>query len=227
MNNQISQTSEPRRQLVNTISPTLLSFMLILVSAISSSAQAIVTWHYVATLPGGVKSYLNEELKVLPNKNKVRWEKLVKPDGSSAIALVEWDCAAKLRLSRQITFYNADQSVIGTKKTGFDWMPIIPGTAADFLDRRICSVIKIQTAEIARTTAQLRTFPNDDAPIAKVAKRGDKFQIVPESGQGGWFNIVDAATQEDYWLLHNQFRTIEAEQSPQKPNGAGGSRRGN
>lgn len=184
MNNQTlsGKTSEPCYQLVNTTSLLLLSFIVILVSAIVSFAQA-TAWRYVATLPGGVKSYLNDEVKALPNKNNIRWEKMIKSDGSSATALVEWNCPGKLRLTRQITFYNADQSVIGTKKKGFDWTPIIPGSSADFLYRRVCSAITLQTAEITVALADLRAFPDNAAPIVRTAKRGDKFQIVPESGQ--------------------------------------------
>jgi len=182
-------------------------------------AQA-ATWRYVATLPGGVKSYLNDEVKTLPNKNNIRWEKMIKSDGSSATALVEWNCPSKLRLTRQITFYNADQSVIGTKKNGFDWTPIIPGSSADFHYRRVCKAITLQTAEIIAAQADLRAFPDNAAPITRTAKRGDRFLNVPESGQGGWFNVVDIDTQEDYWLLYNQFKTVKGEQQQLKKQSA-------
>ncbi len=135
---------------------------------------------------------------------------MIKSDGSSATALVEWNCPSKLRLTRQITFYNADQSVIGTKKNGFDWTPIISGSAADFFYRRICSTMTLQTAEITNLRADLRVFPDNAAPIIRTAKRGERFQIVPETGKGGWFNVVDAATQEDYWLTSDLFKTITA-----------------
>lgn len=179
-------------------------------------------WHYVATLPGGVKSYLNDEVKTLPDKKNIRWEKMIKPDGSSATALVEWNCPSKLRLTRQITFYNADQSVIGTKKNGFDWTPIIPGSSADFLYRRICKAVTLQTAEITASQADLRVFPDNAAPITRTAKRGDNFQIIPESGLGGWFNLVDPKTQEDYWLTNSNFKVIKAQPAPNKPQAGSG-----
>ena len=210
MNNRTvsNKTSESYFHLINILSLLFTAFTLVLISAPNSFAQA-VTWRYVATLPGGIKSYLNDEVKTLPNKNKTRWEKMVKPDASSATSLIEWNCSEKLRLTRQITFYSADQSVIGTKKNGFDWAPIIPGSSADFLYRRVCSAITFQTAEITRPKVDLRAFPDAAAPIVRTAERGNKFQIVPESGQGGWFNVVDTETQEDYWLLSNSFKTIE------------------
>ncbi len=210
MNNQTLQvkTNAFHSRLINTLLSHLYALTTILIFTSTTFAQA-ATWRYVSTLPGGIKSYLNDEVKVLPNKNKVRWEKMIKSDDSSATALVEWNCAAKLRLTKQRTFYNTDQSVIGTKKNGFDWTPLIPGSSADFLYRRVCTAMTFQTAEITSANADLRTFPDNSAPITRTAKRGDKFQIVPESGQGGWFNIVDAATQEDYWLRSNSFKIIE------------------
>lgn len=205
--------------LINSLRLHFYALTAILIFTVAAFAQT-TTWRYVATLPGGIKSYLNDEVKALPNKNNIRWEKMIKSDGSSAAALVEWNCPGKLRLTRQITFYNADQSVIGTKKNGFDWTPIIPGSSADFLYRRVCSAIKLQTAKISALQADLRAFPYNTAPITGTAKRGDKFQIVPESGEGGWFNVVDAATQEDYWLTREQFKTVEGEGQPLKKQNA-------
>jgi len=68
---------------------------------------------------------------------------------------------------------------------------------------------ELPTAKISVAQADLRAFPDDSAPITGVARRGDKFQIVPESGQGGWFNVVQATTQQDYWLPSNSFKIIE------------------
>lgn len=221
MNNQTlrDKLSAFHFHLINSFLLHFYALTVILIFTATSFAQT-ATWRYVATLPGGVKSYLNDEVKTLPNKNNIRWEKMIKPDSSSATALVEWDCLGKLRLTRQITFYNSEQSVIGTKKNGFDWMPIIPGSSADFLYRRVCSAVTLQTAEITALQADLRAFPDSGAPITRIAKRSDKFQIVPESGAGGWFNVVDAATQEDYWLIREQFKTIEGERQQLKKQNA-------
>ena len=181
-----------------------------LISTNDCSAQNS-TWRYVATLPGGIKSYLNDEAKVSPNKNKTRWEKIVKSEGISATALVEWNCSDKLRLTRQITFYNSDQSVVGTKKNGFDWSPIIPGSSADFLYRRVClKAPPVRVAEITTERADLRFIPVENALIVRTAKRGEKFQIVSETGKGSWFNIVDPETQEDYWLTSDSFKAIDS-----------------
>ncbi len=173
-----------------------------------SSAQTSI-WRYVATLPGGVKTYLNESVKSLPNKNQVRWEKIIKADGTWTTALIEWNCAEELRLPRQLTFYNADGSVIGTKKTGFVWTPIIPDSAAAWLFRRVClPAALVLTARITAPRTALHSAPDQAATVTRFAGRGERFEIVPETGRGNWYNIVDAFTQEDYWLEGDAFEPI-------------------
>lgn len=177
----------------------------------------------MATVPDGGKTYLNDERKSLADRNKTAWERLTKPDGSAAVALVEWNCADKSRRARQMTFYDADQSVIGTKKKGFVWLQVIPGSVADFLYHRICPpVLSLKWAQITSDGTALRAFSDRDAPVTRSARRGEKFQIVPESGSGGWFNIVDAKTQEDYWLRGDSFITVTAVSVSQKATAAKG-----
>jgi hypothetical protein len=192
----------------NVLPLLLCLFTSVLIFTTNTFAQTQV-WQYVTTLPGGIKSYLNDEVKVLPSKKKTRWEKVIKADGSSATALVEWDCSGKLRLTRQITFYNSDQSVVGTKKKGFDWSPVIPGSAADFLYYRVClPATPVIWADIISDRTALRLYPEGNAQVLRTAKRGERFQIVPETGKGGWFNVVDEKTQEDYWLPADSFELI-------------------
>jgi len=99
--------SEARSSLINLFFLMFGSLSAILIFTVSTFAQTAV-WRYVATLTGGVKSYLNDEVKTLPNKNKAQWEKMMKSDGSSATALIERNCPDKLRLVRQITSYNSN-----------------------------------------------------------------------------------------------------------------------
>jgi hypothetical protein len=182
----------------------------------NASAQKTV-WRYVTTVPNGTKGYLNDEVKTSANGNKSAWEKMVATDGSSIIALVEWDCRNKRRLTKQITFYNAAQSATGTTKKQFEWSEIIPGSSAEFIYRRVC--LPAQTpkwAQINTVKANLRSFPDESASVLRIAKQGDRFQIVPETGQGGWYNVVDAVTQEDYWLHGNTFEIVETTDGKQK-----------
>lgn len=67
----------------------------------------------------------------------------------------------------------------------------------------------------------MRSFPDLAAPIIGIADQGDKFQIIPETGKGGWYNVVDSLTQQDYWLHGNTFeivKTMPVKQEPKKKN---------
>jgi hypothetical protein len=187
----------------------------VLMFTTNASAQKTV-WRYVTTVPNGTKGYLNDEVKTSANGNKTAWEKMVGTDGSSAIALVEWDCRNKRRLTRQITFYNAAQSSTGTTRKQFEWSEIIPGSSAEFIYRRVCLPQSQKWAQIVVVKANLRSFPDESAPVLRIARQGDKFQIIPETGQGGWFNVVDAVTQEDYWLHGRMFEILYVTDMKQK-----------
>jgi hypothetical protein len=198
----------------------LLSFLFcglaVLIFASNASTQT-TNWRYVTTVPGGTKGYLNDEVKTLPDGNKSVWEKIVMTDGSSAIALSEWDCRNKRRITWQVTYYNPDQTRASTKKKSFEWSEVIPGSSADFTYRRVClPAAPVKWAQITAQQANLRSLPDESAPVLHIAKQGDKFQIVPETGHGGWFNIVNAVTQEDYWLHGNTFKIVEVANTKQK-----------
>lgn len=180
----------------------------VLFSAVDTYAQTSV-WRYVVTIPGGSKAYLSDGLKTLSNKNKTAWEKITDSDGSFAIALSEWDCPNKRRMTREVTFYLADGKVRSTQKRAPRWDEVIPGSMADYFYRRVCFPQPAgKWAVITTARTDLRFLPNNTAPVTRIAKKGEKFQIVPESGGGGWFNVVDSKTQEDYWLLNDSFETI-------------------
>lgn len=186
----------------------VLSFV-VLIFANAVLGQTIV-WRYVTTLPDGTKGYLNDEIKNLANGNKTAWEKMVSADGSFIIALSEWDCRQKRRLTKQITPYNTDQMVIGTKKTGFEWMEVIPSSISDFTFSRVCRPPQPERfAHIISEKANLRIFPDASAPVIRIAVQGENFLIVPESGAGGWYNVIDVITQEDYWIHGDTFEIFE------------------
>jgi len=169
------------------------------------------TWRYVMTSLSGTKTYLNDERKTLPGKNLGAWEKMVGADGSSVVTLVEWDCAGKSRLIHQTTYFNSRQSAVGGKSKGFEWSRVIPGSAGDFLYHRLClTAMPPKLVQIIADHTPLRARPDDAASTTRIAHRNEQFQIVPESGLGGWFNLVDPATQEDYWLEGKSFKIIDA-----------------
>lgn len=176
-------------------------------------------WRYVTTVYGGDKGFLNTDVKTLSNGNKSAWEKMVVPDGSFTIAIVEWDCRNKRRLTKQISFYRSDQTIIGTTtKKQTDWAEIIPGSISDFMFTRVCLPPQpVKWAKIISEKANLRSFPDVSAPVIGVADQGDKFQIIPETGKGGWYNVVDSVTQQDYWLHGNTFEIVETTSVKQEP----------
>jgi len=178
-------------------------------------------WRYVTTSISGSKTYLNDERKSLTGKNQGAWEKMVSADGSSVVTLVEWDCAGKSRLIRQITYFDSNLAAVGGKNQGFSWSAVVPGSAGDFLYHRLClPAVPQKWAHIIVDRTSLRAYPDNAASVMRVARRDERFQIVPESGLGGWFNIIDPETQQDYWLRSDWFDTIEVEQPTKKQSAA-------
>lgn len=198
----------------------LLSFLFLVPAVLmftgNASAQP-TNWWYVITTPDGTKGYLSDEVKILPNGNKSVWGKIIMADGSSGIALTEWNCRNERFINRQVTYYNPDLTLASTKKKTYEWSEIIPDSTAHLTYRRVCLPPQpIKWAQITPARANLRSFPDESAPVLRVARQGEKFQIVPETGKGGWFNVVDAVTQQDYWLHGNTFKIVEAASTKQK-----------
>lgn len=187
------------------------TFIMIGPGVTSARAQK-VRWQYVTTSTVGGKTYLNVERKALPGKNQGAWEKMIDADGSSVVSLVEWDCAAKSRLMRQITYFNSQQIAIGAKTTGFTRSAVIPGSAGDFLYRRIClPSVPRKWARVIDDGTALLAAPDYAASVARRALEGERFLIVPETGLGGLYNVVDPETQQDFWLHKDGFEMIEDE----------------
>jgi hypothetical protein len=173
----------------------------------SVSGQTAI-WQYVTTVTGGSKLYYKNDIKVLANKNLSVWQLVIMPDKSFAVALEEWDCRNKRRVARQITFYRANATVIGTRKQS-EWNVVIPGSSADYIFRRVCLPAPAKRwAQITAVKANLRSLPDANAPVLRTAERGEKFRIIEDIEQDGWFNIVDVDTQEDYWLRGSTFKIM-------------------
>lgn len=190
--------------------PSFLFYTLAVLIFTNSAFSQTVKWRYIATLGiNASKVYLNDEIKVLKNKNVTVWQKLILANGLYAISQEELDCKNKRIVTRQITYYRIDQTVDSTKKKPFEWEEIIPSSTGDFIYSRVCLPPQlVKWAQIGVQQAYLRNFPNPSAPVIRTARRGERFQIIPETGKDGWFNIVDAATQEDYWLRDNAFEIV-------------------
>lgn len=200
----------------------LLSFLFgalaVLIFTNNASAQW-TNWLYLATSTEGIKGYLKDDVKTLPNGNKTIWGKLIMTDGAFTISLTEWDCRNKLYITRQVTYYRADRSVIDTQTKPFEWGEIIPDSMGDFTYRRVCLPPRpMKWAQIIVARAKLRSLPDESYPALRIAKRGEKLQIVYEmAAEDGWFNVIDATGQQDYWLHGNTFKIVEDTNTKQKP----------
>jgi hypothetical protein len=192
-------TSLNRSYLVPFLFISLFVTMCVLISSTTAFAQT-TKWRYVMTATGGRKTYLNDEIKNLPDRHKGAWEKMIDPDGSSVVVLAEYDCANKRRTPKQLSFYDSDGALTNIKKVSLNWMEFSPDSIAVAFHARLC----------------LPAQPVKWAPIIRIAYQGELFQIAPESGLGGWFNVVDSETQMDYWLPGDWFETIDVAQAPKK-----------
>lgn len=184
----------------------LLSILLLFTTV---SAQK-TKWCYVRTVEGA-KLYLKDDFQKLKNKNLLSWDKRIQSDGSYAISQVEWDCQNKQYLTRTITMYATDNTLIGTS-TKFKWKSIIPDSLGETLYNQICFPLPpTQFAEIIVVNANLHFLPNTDAEVIRIAKKGDKFIVLLHTEKNGWYNIVNEKTQEDYWVHGNNIKIISSE----------------
>lgn len=184
----------------------------VLISATDASAQT-KKWRYVSTAENGIRSLLNDDIKVLVNGNRSVWEKLIMTDGSSVIVLAEWDCAGRRRTPRQLFFYDAGGELTNIRKERANWLEFVPGAIGEPFYPRICSPAKpLKWARIISPGTPLRRVIRGKSTVLRIAEPGEQFEITPEGGVNGWFNIVDPETQEDYWLPGDWFETIEDKQ---------------
>jgi hypothetical protein len=174
-------------------------------------------WRYVTTIADGTKTYLRDEIKILPNRNREAWVKMLYSDGSSFVALTEWDCLNQRRIYRQIILHNSDGLLAGKPKLSQRWEEIAPDSVGDLLYVRIRPPAQpVKWAQIIAPDTHLRQKSEIDSPVIRTADRGERFEIVFETEKRRRVNVVDAETQEDYWLPRNEFETVEGEQSPIK-----------
>jgi hypothetical protein len=176
-------------------------------------------WLYVTTLADNTKTYLRNEIKILPDRNRAAWMKMLYSDGSSYVALTEWDCSNKRRINRQIICYDSDGSFAGKTKLTQRWEEIVPDSIGELLYVRICLPAQpVKWAHIIAPDTRLRQKSELDSPVIRTARRGERFEIIFETEKRRRVNVVDHETQEDYWLPRNEFETVEGEPSPIKHN---------
>ncbi len=169
----------------------------------------ITKWRYVQTIYSGVKLYMKDEFEKLKNKNILVWDKRVGPDGSFAILQVEWDCIEKSLRTKQMTLYDTDKILLKTF-CEFNWQTVIPSSVAETLYNQIClAKPENRFAKIITVKANLRSFPDKDAEVLRIAEKGDRFILIEGTGENGWYNIADEKTQQDYWIHGNSIEIPE------------------
>jgi Bacterial SH3 domain len=194
----------------------VLSVLLMPISVFGQTTK----WRYVQTIYGGVKLYMKDEFEKLKNKNIAVWDKRVRSDGSFAILQVEWDCVNKRHRTKQMTLYDTDKILLETFYK-FDWQTVIPSSVSETFYNQICLVKpKNRFAEIIAVKADLRSFPDKDAEVLRIAEKGNQFILIEGTGEGGWYNVADEKTQQDYWIHGNNIEISEekrVEKKPKKP----------
>lgn len=174
-------------------------------------------WLYVTTVADGTKTYLRNEIKILPNRNREAWMKMLHSDGSSFVARTEWDCLNQRRINRRIILYSPDNLLAGKPELTNRWEEIVPDSICDLLYVRICLPAQpVKWAQIIAPDTPLRQKSEIDSPVTRTAQCGERFEIIFETEKRRRVNVVDHETQEDYWLPRDEFETVEGGQSPIK-----------
>jgi hypothetical protein len=168
------------------MSQLFLRFFVLSVLPVPISAFGQTTkWRYVQTGYGGVKLYMKDEFEKLKNKNTAVWDKRVRSDGSFAVLQVEWDCVGKRHRTKQMTLYDADKILLKTFYK-FDWQTVIPGSVSEIFYGQIClAKPEKKFAEIIAVKTNLRSFPDRDAEVLRIAEKGDRFILIQGTGEGG------------------------------------------
>jgi Bacterial SH3 domain len=194
----------------------VLSVLLMPISVFGQTTK----WRYVQTIYGGVKLYMKDEFESLKSKNILVWDKRVRSDGSFAILQVEWDCVGKRYRTKQMTLYDTDKILLKTFRK-FDWQTVIPSSVSETFYSQIClAKPENRFAKIVAVKADLRSFPDKDAEVLRIAEKGNRFILIEGTGEGGWYNIVDEKTQQDYWIHGDNIKFSEeksVEKKPRKP----------
>jgi hypothetical protein len=184
----------------------ILSVLLMPISAVGQTTNR----RYVQTIYGGVKLYMKDEFENLKSKNTAVWDKRVRSDGSFVILQVEWNCVNRLYRTKQMTLYNSDKILLKTFYK-FDWQTVIPSSVSETFYSQIClAKPEKRFAKIIAVKADPRSFPDKDAEVLRIAEKGNRFILIEGTGEGGWYNIADEKTQQDYWIHGNNIEIAKA-----------------
>jgi hypothetical protein len=123
-----------------------------------------------------------------------------------------------------MTLYDADKILLKTFYK-FDWQKVIPGSVSETFYSQICfAKPEKRFARIIAGKTALRSFPDKDAEVRRIAEREDRFILIEGTGEGGRYNIADEKTQQDYWIDGDNIE-ITAEKQPDKIKNQGDKRK--
>ena len=169
-------------------------------------------WLYVALSAEGYKHYRLEKIDRLENGNLASWMKTLTTEGVYRNTYSEYDCKNNRFRILQDNFYFADDKLYTGRKEPFDpnWTTPPPDTLAEILFAAVCKPpIAPRIVEITVNRANLRSKPHPQGDIIKTAEKGAQFQVSMGLEVENWFNVVDEATQEDYWIHRSVFEFVE------------------
>lgn len=169
-------------------------------------------WLYIALSAEGYKHYRLEKVDRLENGNLAFWMKTLSAEGVYRNTYSEYDCKNNRFRVLQDTYYLADDKLYTGRKETFDpnWTTPPPNTLAEILFDAVCKPpVAPRIVEITVNRANLRNRPHPQASVIKTAEKGTQFQTSMGLEVENWFNVVDEATQEDYWIHRSVFEFVE------------------
>lgn len=173
------------------------------------SQQTKNKWFYLSTSADEWKFFYRKEIQKLQNGNPAFWQKVVYLDGSFLEMFQEWDCSQNRYRQIQVTgFTPTGKMVNGEKNLDWNYVSSDSISALNFLI--VCKQItETKVAEIIVPQANLRSAPEKSASTLKTAKKGSRFTVSLTEPIGGWYNVVDGKTQQDFWVHGNAIKILE------------------
>lgn len=173
------------------------------------SQQKQNKWFYLSTSADGWKFYYQKETPELENGNPTFWQKVVYLDGSSLEMFQEWECSQNRYRHIQVTAFSPTGKIMDGDKN-LDWTYVSPDSISSLNFSIVCEdAIETRLVEITALQANLRSAPSKDASTLRTAKKGNRFTLSLAKTVGGWYNVVDDKTQQDYWVHGNTIKIID------------------
>lgn len=188
-----------------------LTILLSLFVVCGFSQQKQSKWFYLSTSAEGWKFYYQKEIQKLENGNSASWLKVVYLDESAIEMYDEWDCSQKRYRQLQATVFSSSNEMLADKRN-VGWDYVSPDSVSSLSFSIVCKqATETKIVEVIGLQVNLRSFPNKNATVMRTAKKGSRFTLSLAKQYGGWYNVVDEETQQDYWVHGNTVKIIDRE----------------